>query len=69
MVWSKSAPSQVELRRCIFENSTTGEAIEDDPQGEGGVVSIGGSTTLTVTDCVFTGNSCGKKVILLVVVQ
>eukprot|EP00752_Nemacystus_decipiens_P007772 g6941.t1 len=61
MVWSKSAPSQVELRRCTFENSTTGEAIKDDPQGEGGAVTVGASTTMVVTESLFMRNVCGKK--------
>ena len=62
MVWSRHGPSLVELRRCTLEHSTTGEYIEDDPQGEGAAVHIGASTTLVVTESLFTRNVCGKKV-------
>lgn len=62
-VADNSVPSRVEFRRCTFENSTVGEAVENFPQGRGGAISIGTLTTLVVTESVFTRNSCGKKVL------
>lgn len=62
MIWSKSAPSQVEFRRCTVDNTTTGEAIKDDPQGQGAGFAIGVHSTLVLTDSVFLNNFCGEKV-------
>lgn len=68
-VADNSVPSRVELRRCTFENSTVGKAMENFPQGRGGAISIGTLTTLVVTESVFTRNSCGKKVLYSLIVQ
>lgn len=65
MIWSKSAPSQLEFRRLTVDNTTTGEAIKDDPQGQGAGFAIGIHTTLVLTDSVFLNNICGEKVSIL----
>lgn len=54
--------SRVELHRCTVDNSTTGSAIEDDPQGEGGAFSVAQGTTLVLDDCLLINNCAGKKV-------
>lgn len=58
-----TGPSYVEFHRCKFHNSTAGIDIEDDPQGEGGVFSVGSGTTLVVVDSMITEAYAGKKVI------
>lgn len=54
--------SRVEMHGCTFDNSTTGSAIEDDPQGEGGAISVAQGTTLVLDDCLLINNFSGKKV-------
>lgn len=58
----------MEFHGCTVDNSTTGEAIEDDPQGEGGAFSVATGTTLVLADCVLRNNYCGKKVRLFLCV-
>lgn len=57
-----SQPSYMEFHGCTFDNSSVGEAIEDDPQGEGGALSMGTGTTLVLSECAVTNSYCGKKV-------
>lgn len=58
-----SGQSDVAFHRCTVDNSTTGLALKDDPQGEGGAFSVGGGVTLLLSDCILTNNYCGKKVL------
>lgn len=57
-----SSPSHVEFHRCAVANSTTGQFIEDDPQGEGGVFNVAPGTRLLLSDSLFIDNRCGNKV-------
>ncbi|CAM9163211.1 unnamed protein product, partial [Laminaria digitata] len=54
---------RVEFHRCTVDNSSTGLAIKDDHQGEGGAFVVGAGVTLLLSDCVLTNNYCGKKVL------
>lgn len=56
--------SLVEFHRCTVNGSSTGDAIKDDPQGEGGAFAVGGGVTFLLSDCVLANNYCGKKVSL-----
>lgn len=64
-IGSGDGRSEVEFHRCTVDNSSTGEAIKDDPQGEGGAFSVGGGVTLLMADSVVTRSYCGKKVLPL----
>ena len=55
-------PLRVEFHRCTVHNSSAGGYVEDDPQGEGGVFSVGAGAILLVADCIIEDNYCGKKV-------
>ena len=52
----------LEFHRCWMENSSAGFGFEDNPQGEGGAFAVGEGVTLILSDCLFKGISCGKKV-------
>ena len=54
--------ASVEFHRCLIHNCTTGWPFEDDPQGEGGAIVVGGEATVVLEDCMVTNNYCGKKV-------
>lgn len=54
--------SYVEFYGCYFMNVSTGANIEDDPQGEGGVFSVGTGNTLVLVDSVVVDGYAGKKV-------
>lgn len=62
VVGSGQGPSSIDFHRCQLENSTTGRAFQDDPQGEGGAIALGKGTTLVLEDCILKNNKCGKKV-------
>ena len=64
-IGSGDGRSNVEFHRCTVDNSSTGEAIKDDPQGEGGAFSVGGGVTLLLADSVVKRSYCGKKVLPL----
>lgn len=57
-----SGPSYVEFLRCKFLNATAGFYDDDEPQGEGGALSVGDRSTLVVVDSVVKGAHAGKKV-------
>ena len=61
-VGSGTVGTTIEFHRCLIASSTTGKAIEDDPQGEGGAFSLGQGTHLMSEDCIVKNNACGKKV-------
>ena len=63
-IGSGDGRSHVEFHRCRLNGSSTGKAIKDDPQGEGGAFSVGGGVTLILSDCVINNSYCGKKVSL-----
>ena len=54
--------SVVNFHRCTIDNSVTGDAVEDDIQGEGGAFSVGDGVTLLLSSCTLTNNYSGKKV-------
>lgn len=56
--------SNIQLHRCVVDNSTTGQYIKDDPQGEGGAITVATGTSLLLEDCVLRHNYSGKKVCL-----
>lgn len=55
-------PSTVEFHGCTVANTTTGVNIEDDPQGEGGVMNVSPGNRVLLADSVFEDNYCGNKV-------
>lgn len=56
----------VEFHRCTVDNSSTGQAFDDDPQGEGGAFSVGKGLTFLLSNCTLKNNYCGKKVLFSV---
>lgn len=61
--------SYVEFNGCSFLNASAGSYIEDDPQGEGGVFSVGSGNTLVVVDTVVADAYAGKKVRSNLIIQ
>lgn len=55
-------PSRVKFHRCTVANNTAGENIEDDPQGEGGVLNVAPGNWLLLADSLFEDNNAGNKV-------
>lgn len=61
-------PSKVEFHRCVISDNTAGNGdLLDDPQGEGGAITVGPMCSLLLADCLVERNRAGKKVQVRVV--
>lgn len=57
-----SGHSHVEFTRCSMRSNSAGKYVNNDPQGDGGAISVGSDVTLVLVDSSVQDNYAGSKV-------